>query len=407
MRVGGLRAAGRNSNAGPVPSPYSSVRDPWVRCAGWDRLGGSTGRAGGCGCSPRGSWPLRSGLRPRPSWWSGATLRLDSVALARVEVQPLGGSLVSATGVRAGGAQIPLRSTAAASTPRALLAPGEPVTVDVVVRRPRWLRLGARLEPHRAPDGAGAAAALMERWLTVAGLARCELRFAEPVDRVSYTGQDRPRRRPAGRSRSGPRRRRERVEVASAVAPVGAPRPTRVRVTWFPPSRLPVVLVSPAAVSRSPRRPDPADVLAAARQGARRRAAAVCLERPGQLERARQPHARLHAERVRLPARTATCASSCRPARRRRGLERLRTVDWTVAGAGFLRLQQLLAQAGYLPVGWHPAGAPVAQHRRAPRSTRRSSRRPARFAWRYPNTPPELQRALAAGRSRTRSRAAR
>ena len=74
--------------------------------------------------------------------------------------------------------------------------------------------------------------------------------------------------------------------------------------------------------------------------------------------------------------------SAGRPARR---------VDWKIGGADFLRLQQLLADAGYLPVSWQPAGAPVA---RQPLAEIDAAVNPpaGRFTWRYPNTPPELQR---------------
>ena len=52
------------------------------------------------------------GLAAAMIWWSGATLAEDNVALAKVEVQPLGGSLVSAKASGPSGRRIPLRSTA-------------------------------------------------------------------------------------------------------------------------------------------------------------------------------------------------------------------------------------------------------------------------------------------------------
>jgi peptidoglycan hydrolase-like protein with peptidoglycan-binding domain len=63
-------------------------------------------------------------------------------------------------------------------------------------------------------------------------------------------------------------------------------------------------------------------------------------------------------------------------------------IAWTVPPASFLRLQQLLAQAGYLPVVW--LGPSV---ERTPRAELSAAVTPpqGRFAWRYPNTPHELQ----------------
>jgi hypothetical protein len=61
-----------------------------------------------------------------------------------------------------------------------------------------------------------------------------------------------------------------------------------------------------------------------------------------------------------------------------------------------LRLQQLLAQAGYLPVGWKPTGAPLA---RTPEAEVHAAVDPPRgkFSWRYPKTPDGLREAWSAG----------
>ena len=66
-----------------------------------------------------------------------------------------------------------------------------------------------------------------------------------------------------------------------------------------------------------------------------------------------------------------------------------RTLDWTVASGSLLRLHQLLAQQGYLPVDWHPAGDAVAQ---TPRAQVAAAVTPpaGRFDWRYSNTPSQL-----------------
>jgi len=63
-------------------------------------------------------------------------------------------------------------------------------------------------------------------------------------------------------------------------------------------------------------------------------------------------------------------------------------ISWKVPPASFLRLQQLLAEAGYLPVTW--LGASVARTERAELSAAVAPPHGS-FAWRYPNTPHELQ----------------
>jgi hypothetical protein len=66
------------------------------------------------------------------------------------------------------------------------------------------------------------------------------------------------------------------------------------------------------------------------------------------------------------------------------------SLDWAVAPASFLRLQQLLAEEGYLPLDWHPAARDVPHTVRAELSAAIAA--PAgKFTWRFPNTPHELQ----------------
>ena len=66
----------------------------------------------------------------------------------------------------------------------------------------------------------------------------------------------------------------------------------------------------------------------------------------------------------------------------------VRVLHWQVPEGSTLRLQQLLAELGYLPVSWQPKGAEprsLAAQLAAP-----SRRPPARFSWRYANVPGEL-----------------
>src|SRR5436305_7013599 len=67
-----------------------------------------------------------------------------------------------------------------------------------------------------------------------------------------------------------------------------------------------------------------------------------------------------------------------------------RSLAWTVPPGSTVRLHQLLAQEGYLPVDWEATGPDVA---RAPRAEVRAAVDPpsGNFSWRYPNVPPELR----------------
>jgi peptidoglycan hydrolase-like protein with peptidoglycan-binding domain len=327
-------------------------------------------------------------------WWSGATLAGDATALARVDAQPLGGSLVSARAFGSGGASIPLSVRNGRLLPTTLLSPGEAVTVVVVVRRPAWLgwALGRsrsqRLTLH-APTSE-----LTQRWLTIAPHAALRLHFDAGVDRVSYLGKTIF----AGGSRTvslGAQSPSGTLEVSSAARSwerLGSP----VRVTWFPASRLPVVLVSPsvgAPISpREPIRLTFSQPIEKALGSARPR----FVSGGAGSWRATDSHTLLFsphgfgfplasALRLELPRALSVSAGASMPTA-------ARTIEWHVAGARFVRLQQLLADAGYLPLVWRAAGAsPVARQPLAEISAAVSP--PAgTFSWRYPNTPRELQR---------------
>ena len=72
------------------------------------------------------------------------------------------------------------------------------------------------------------------------------------------------------------------------------------------------------------------------------------------------------------------------------GARLTRTLTWDVSRGTILRLQQLLAETGYLPVEWTPAGEPVA---RTPQAQLAAAIDPpaGRFRSPYTNTPKELR----------------
>jgi hypothetical protein len=66
------------------------------------------------------------------------------------------------------------------------------------------------------------------------------------------------------------------------------------------------------------------------------------------------------------------------------------TLTWSVPVGSTLRLHQLLAELGYLPLSWAPTGAPVADTAAAQKAAALNA--PAgNFTWKYSNTPPQLQ----------------
>jgi hypothetical protein len=87
------------------------------------------------------------------------------------------------------------------------------------------------------------------------------------------------------------------------------------------------------------------------------------------------------------------------------GLRTTSQLEWTVPAGSTLRLQQLLAQAGYLPVDWQPSGAEVAH---TPGAEAQAAVDPpsGSFNWRYPNTPHQLRAMWTPGQANVITKAA-
>jgi hypothetical protein len=329
--------------------------------------------------------------------WSGVTLASDSTALARVSVQPLGGTIERVRAFGPDGHRLALAIHDGRLTPLEHLTPGEQVSVDVVVRRPGWLgwALGSQRSEHltlRAP-----VAQVRERWMTVSGGSAVSVSFDQPVSAIAYGSPGHLVTRllsaPASSVSLGTR------AVTGAVVIAAAPRPWETvgppaLVSWFPPSRVPVMVSVPAAGTNiAPATPialtfskPVSEVLGSSRPR-------LSPSTPGQW-RETSSHTLVFTPsglgaalgsplRVQLPQPVAVTTGGG-------ALHSTRQVEWTVPPGSTLRLQQLLAEAGYLPVSWQSAGTVVA---RTPSAEAQAAVEPpsGSFSWRYPNTPPQLE----------------
>jgi hypothetical protein len=329
---------------------------------------------------------------------SGVTLASDPTALARVTVQPLGGTIERVRAYGPNGRQVPLTVTDGRLTPLKRLTPGEQVTVDVEVRRPGWLgwALGSRRNEQltlRAP-----VAHVTRRWITVPAGSEVHVSFDRPVSAVSYGSSadgltHHTLSGPQSSVSLGPQASTGAIEIAAAPRPwerLGAP----TQVSWFPPSQAPVMVSFPAAGSRiAPATPidltfskPVSEVLGSARPQ-------LLPSTPGSWHEANS-HTLVFTPsglgapldsplRVQLPHAVAVTTGGS-------GLRTTSQIEWTVPPGSTLRLHQLLAEAGYLPVMWQPSGAPVA---RTPSAEAQAAVEPpsGSFGWRYPNTPHQLQ----------------
>jgi L,D-transpeptidase catalytic domain/Putative peptidoglycan binding domain len=307
---------------------------------------------------------------------SGASLVEDGSALARVKTELFAGRIASVRAFEPDGTAIPLSVSHGHLTPRSQLAPGETVSVRVVVRRPGWSAWALGKERHERLTVQTPVAHVVDRWPS-----ERRVRFDVPVSAVKIgtrrvsvmsTSVAIPSKKSSGA-----------VNVAAAARPwekLGPP----VRVTWFPKSSRPVALADPAPGAQiDPLRPirltfsrSVASVLGGdhPRLSLRQQGRWVQTDSHTLVFRPTGDGAPFDAdETVRFP----------------KPVDVLGGAAWHIAPASFLRLQQLLAQELYLPLAWSPAGDDVARTKRAEVAAATSPPE-GTFDWGYPNTPPEL-----------------
>jgi hypothetical protein len=345
--------------------------------------------------------------------WSGVSLAGDPTALARVTVQPLGGTIERVQAFGPGGQRVPLAIDGGRLTPLKRLAPGEQVSVDVKVRRPGWLGWALGNERNEQLTLRTPVAHVKERWMTVPAGSAVRVSFQEPVSTVAYgsTGTLTHHTLSGGQSSIslGPQPATGSTEIAAAARPwetVGAP----TLVSWFPQSNTPVMATIPAAGAQiSPytaihltfSKPV-SDVLGSERPSLSPNTPGRWHETnshtlvftPSGFGAALGSHLRFG-----LPREVAVTAGTGD------GLRTTSQIEWTVPPGSTLRLQQLLAEQGYLPVEWQPAGAPVA---RTPSAQAQAAVDPpsGSFSWRYPNTPRQLQAMWTPGQANVITRGA-
>ncbi len=339
--------------------------------------------------------------------WSGASLTSDPAALARVSTDPFAGRIVRITASTATGRPVPLRVASGTLTPRSLLKPGERITVAVTIERPGWSAWLLGAERHEQLTVTAPTASLRARWLSPGAGSRPLLRFDRSVSvveigssRVTATGASVPipSKAPSGSVQ---------VRVAArAWERLGPP----VRVTWFPPAAGPVVLASPGPGAElrpmTPLRLTFSVPVARALGSAR---PTLSPRVPGRWEEADDHTLVFHPSGFGAPfdgevhvglTRALAVAAIGKPAAKATS-----SIRWPVAPAAFLRLQQLLAEQGYLPVRWQPA-APEVGRTAVAETTAAVDPPGGHFSWRYPNTPSELERLWTVGKPNTITRGA-
>ena len=300
--------------------------------------------------------------------YSGASLASDPSALARVRLQTFAGSVAS---VRS---SVPLEVQDGRLTPRRKVHPGQTVSITVVVRRPGWSAWALGRERTERLTVTAPAAHVVDRWPQGP---RPRVRFDTEVARVSLDGRAAPTE---GRTVALPAKPAAGTTLVAAAARPWEELGTPVRVTWFPRAEQPVVLAEPKpGTELSPL--DPLRLTFSRPVGDERPQLAPAV--PGTWE-VQDSHTLVF-----RPKGFGAAFDTTESLRFRHPVEVVGGRSWHVSGASFLRLQQLLAQEGYLPLAWSPREAEVP---RTMAAELRAATGPPRgtFSWRYPNTPHEL-----------------
>jgi hypothetical protein len=323
--------------------------------------------------------------------WSGAALAKDPSALARVDIQAFGGTLQRTSAADSEGRAIALANAGGKLTPVTKIAPGAKVTITIVTRRPGWNAwLVGKTKTQRLTVTAPFAE-VTSKWVTKPAGGAVPVTFSEPVARVSYAGHTASG---TGTSLKLPEKAKAgtvKVAVAARSWERLAPATT---VHYFPPAKRPVALVTPAPGGRL----DPGDQLRITLSRPITEALGKAIPKlavPGHWKRS-DDHTLIFTPsgsgpslgsdvKLTLPHTVALADASGR------GLKTGREITWKVPPASPLRLIQLLAEDGYLPVEFKPDGAAVAHTVRA-QSSAAAHPPDGTFPWRYSNTPSELKK---------------
>lgn len=336
--------------------------------------------------------------------WPHARLGTDDDALARVVLPGVAGRVVAIDVRSADGTRVPVRLRQGRLWPLRKLASGERLTVVLTARRPSWASWLVGRSEQRTFAIETPTAHLLAHWLQVKADAPITVAFDKPVNLVSI-GRARPRQLDSPRAVVPLGLVARGSHGAGAIEVAGAARSWErlaapVWVSWFPERPYPQLLVEPR----------PGTTLAPSGQltltfsdsisrviGTRRPRLSTATPGHWRLLDAHtlvfQPSGLgfgLGAKvRIVLPRAVHLVV--------RAGTKLTRTLHWQVPNGSTLRLQELLAELGYLPLSWQAAARSVPTSPEAQLAAALSPP-PGRFTWRYANTPTELRALWRAGR---------
>ena len=184
---------------------------------------------------------------------AGASLTADSTALARVEM-PLGGGTIKSVTVVTGphSRRIPVQVRGDQIWPQRLIAAHQLLTIEVVVKRPGWVAWAAGSTEHLRLKLITPSTSLRQHYLTLHSGAPITLAFKQPIRVISYGSPGQLVRRVLATPRT--EIRLHRTADAGTLSVAAVPRswetsPAAV-VSWFPAGAAATAVASPPPGSR-------------------------------------------------------------------------------------------------------------------------------------------------------------
>jgi peptidoglycan hydrolase-like protein with peptidoglycan-binding domain len=326
-----------------------------------------------------------------------ATLSGDGAALARIGL-PLGGGrverLLAVTGPHS--RRIPVQLRGGRIWPRGRIPAGTAVRIDVVIRRPGWIAWLAGHAQRLHLSLLTPVARLTRDYLTLPAGAPLTVRFSQPVRAIAYgESPGHLRRRELGSPRSVVALRR--TAVAGSVWVAGMPRDWETarpeELSWFPAGAATAAVATPAPGSTiGPTTPITLSFARPVAQALRGSMPPVSPAAAGRWHLIDSHTIVFRPEgygyglgvqvTVGLPAGVRLMGGRAGGSADGGG--------WNVPAGTTIRLQQLLAMLGYLPLsfsysGPRPASTPSAQEAAAIHPPEGS------FSWRWGDIPPALR----------------
>jgi hypothetical protein len=325
-----------------------------------------------------------------------ASVVADSSALARIEL-PLGGGAVQSVKATTGphSQAVPVDVRGGRIWPRGLIAAHELISLEVVVKRPGWISWLAGARDHLRLTLYTPSAGLREHYLTVRAGAPLRLEFNRPIEVLAYGPPGQLQRRVLNHPES--QITLDRTTPAGTLEVAAAPRlwetSSPAQVSWFPAGAAASAVASPAPGTRIlPTTPITLTFSKPVGEALGASMPPVTPATPGSWHSVNSHTIAFRPEGAGYGLSTSVGIGLPRGVQLVGGQETgtSSAASWPVPPGSALRMQQILAQLGYLPLSWSPSGAAVAADSGAQEAAAISP--PAgSFRWRFGNVPASLK----------------